>query len=162
MVSLQTELFVEGFGVDCPKQNVGIRQVGKISKESRGTCDQQVCGNLKSILRLSQAQPRHRPRGRAEPVRPRDETQQGGVREKRVRFDEPSSAPASPSDAAEDDGIQSKRTRGKDTRGREFYVTKKDVERFGPTARCPAWTQRKEFQDDMLTTTNVAIESESC
>ena len=30
------------------------------------------------------------------------------------------------------------RTRGKDTRGREFYVTKKDVERFGPTAGCPA------------------------
>ena len=48
-------------------------------------------------------------------------------------------APASASDAAEDDGIRSKskRTRGKDTRGREFYVTKKDVERFGPTARCP-------------------------
>ena len=77
--------------------------------------------------------------GRPEPVRPRDETHQGGVREKRVRFDEPSSTPASASDAAED-GIQSKRTRGKgkDTRGREFYVTKKDVERFGPTARCPA------------------------
>ena len=59
-----------------------------------------------------------RPRERSEPVRPRDETHQGGVREKRVRFDEPSSATASASDAAEDDGIQSKRTRGKDTRGR--------------------------------------------
>ena len=32
----------------------------------------------------------------------------------------------------------SKRTRGEDTQGREFYVTKKDEERFGPTARCPA------------------------
>ena len=59
-----------------------------------------------------------RPRERSEPVRPRDETHQGGVREKRVRFDEPSSAPASASDAAEDDGIQSKRTRGKDSRER--------------------------------------------
>ena len=46
-------------------------------------------------------------------------------------MDEASSAPASGADANEDDGIQSKRTRGKDTRGREFYVTKKDVERFG-------------------------------
>ena len=46
-------------------------------------------------------------------MRPRDETHQGGVPEKRVRFDEPSSAPASASDAAEDGGIQSKRTRGK-------------------------------------------------
>ena len=42
-------------------------------------------------------------------MRPRDETHQGGVPEKRVRFDEPSPA----SDAAEDGGIQSKRTRGK-------------------------------------------------
>ena len=31
----QTELFVEGLCVDCPKQNIGIRQVGKISKECR-------------------------------------------------------------------------------------------------------------------------------
>ena len=58
MVSLHTELFVEGLGVDCPKQNVGIKQDGKILKECRGTCDQQVCWNLKSILRPSQAQPR--------------------------------------------------------------------------------------------------------
>ena len=27
------------------QQNVGIRQVGKISKECRGTCDQQLCWN---------------------------------------------------------------------------------------------------------------------
>ena len=40
------------------QQNVGIRQVGKISKECRGTCDQQLCRNLKSMLSLSQAQPR--------------------------------------------------------------------------------------------------------
>ena len=58
MVSLQTELFVVGLGVDCPKQNVGIKQVGKISKEYRGTCDQQACRNLKSILWPNQAQPR--------------------------------------------------------------------------------------------------------
>ena len=64
-----------------------------------------------------------RKRGRPEPVRARDETQQG-VQEKRGRFDEASSAPTSAGDANEDDGIQSKRTRGKDTRGREFYVTK--------------------------------------
>ena len=49
--------------------------------------------------------------------RPRDETHQGGVRVKRVRFDEPSSAPASASDAAEDDGIQSKRIEGKTLEG---------------------------------------------
>ena len=84
------------------------------------------------------AEAERRKRGRPEPVRARDETQQEGVREKRARFDEASSAPTSAADANEDDGIQSKRTRGKDTRGREFYVTKKDVERFGPTARCPA------------------------
>ena len=29
MVSLQTELFVEGLGVDCPKQNVGIRRLAR-------------------------------------------------------------------------------------------------------------------------------------
>ena len=49
---------MEGLGVDCPKQDVGIKQVGKISKEYRGTGDQQTCRNLKSILRPSQAQPR--------------------------------------------------------------------------------------------------------
>ena len=77
-------------------------------------------------------------RGRPEPVRLTDETQREGVREKRARFDEASSAPTPVANANEGDVIQSKRTRGKDTRGREFYVTKKDVERFGPTARCPA------------------------
>ena len=51
---------MEGLGVDCPKQNVGIKQVGKISKEYRGTCDQQACRNLKSILRPNQAQPRQK------------------------------------------------------------------------------------------------------
>ena len=97
------------------------------------------------MLRLSQAQPRQSEENEGgkgherypEAVRPRKQTHQG-VREKRVRFDDPSSAPASASDAAEDDGIQSKRTRGKDTRGRKFFVTEKDVEIFGPTARCPA------------------------
>ena len=39
-------------GVDCRKQNVGTRQVGKISKKCRGTCDQQVCRNLRSMFRL--------------------------------------------------------------------------------------------------------------
>ena len=84
------------------------------------------------------AEAERRKRGRPEPVRARDATQQEGVREKRAKFDEASSAPASAGDANEDDGIQTKKTRGKDTRGRECYVTKKDVERFGPTARCPA------------------------
>ena len=84
------------------------------------------------------AEAERRKRGRSEPVRARDETQLEGVRENRAKFDEASSAPASGADANEDDGIQSKKTRGKDTRGRDFYVTKKDVERFGPTARCPA------------------------
>ena len=103
---------MEGLGVDCPKQNVGIRQVGKISQECRGICGQQVCRNLRSMLRLSQAQPRQSEENEAgkghegdqNQSGPRDETHQGGVREKRVRFDEPSSAPASASDAAEDDG----------------------------------------------------------
>ena len=164
--------FVEGLGVDCPNQNVGIRQVGKISKECRVTCDQQVSRKPEVDVEVqpgaAEAERRERrwqrPRERSGPVRPRDETHQGGVREKRVRFDEPSSATASASDAAEDDGIQSRRTRGKDTRGREVYVTKKDVGRFGAdsTMSSTVRTQRKEFQDDMLTTTSVAIESESC
>ena len=78
------------------KQNVGIEQVGKISKEYRGTCDQQACRNLKSILRPNQAQPRQSEECEGpEPVRARDETQQEGVREKRAKFDEASSAPAS-------------------------------------------------------------------
>ena len=34
------------------------QQVGKISKEYRGNCDQQACRNLKSTSRPSQAQPR--------------------------------------------------------------------------------------------------------
>ena len=83
------------------------------------------------------AEAERRKRGRPEPVRARDATQQG-VRENRAKFDEASSAPASAADANEDDGIQTKKTQGKDTRWREFYVTKKDVERFGPTARYPA------------------------
>ena len=34
------------------------KQVGKISQEFRGICDQQACRNLKSILRPNQTQPR--------------------------------------------------------------------------------------------------------
>ena len=110
---------MDGLGVDCPKQNVGIRQIGKISKGYRGTRDQQVCQNLRSMLRLSRAQPRQGEENEGGRGHERDQNQSGretkrtkeeGVREKRVRFDEPSSAPASASDAAEDDGIQSKRT----------------------------------------------------
>ena len=105
-------------------------------------CDIRPTGVLEPEVNI-EAQPgaaeaERRKRGRPEPVRARDESQQEGVREKRARVDEASSARTSAADANEDDGIQSKRTRGKDTRGREFYVTKKDVERFGPTARCPA------------------------
>ena len=62
---------MEGLGVDCPKQNVGIKQVGKISKEYHGTCDQQACLNLKSILRPNQAQPRQNEEEGEEPVRQR-------------------------------------------------------------------------------------------
>ena len=120
------------------------------------------------MLRLSQAQPRQSEENEGGKGHERDQKQSGryethqGVREKRVRFDDPSSAPASASDAAEDDGIQSKRTRGKDTRGRKIYVTKiwKGSGRQHDVQHVQ--TQRKEFQDDMLTTTSVAIESESC
>ena len=56
------------------------------------------------------AEAERRNRGRSEPVRARDETQLEGVREKRAKFDEASSTPASGADANEDDGIQSKRT----------------------------------------------------
>ena len=119
-------------------------------------------------MRLSLAQPRQSEENEdgkgheREPVRARDETHQG-AREKRVRFDEPSSALASASNAAEDDGIQSKRTRGKDTRGREFYVTKKDVDRFGPIARCPACADTtKGISGRHAHNDEFAIESESC
>ena len=67
--------------------------------------------------------------GAAEAERARDETQLEGVREKGANFDEASSALASGADVNEDDGIRSKR---------EFFVTKFGVERFGPTAGCPA------------------------
>ena len=49
-------LFVEGLDVDCPKMNVGISQVGRISKEYHGIFDRQVYLHLKLMLRLSQAQ----------------------------------------------------------------------------------------------------------
>ena len=49
---------MEGLDVDCPKQNVGIKQVDKISKEYSGTYVQQTCRNLKSTLRPNQTQPR--------------------------------------------------------------------------------------------------------
>ena len=51
-------LFVERLGVDCPKQSVGTRQVGKISKDCRGICDRRACQRLRSVLRFSQKQPR--------------------------------------------------------------------------------------------------------
>ena len=50
------------------------------------------------------AEAERRKRGRSEPVRARDETQLKGVREKRAKFDEASSAPAAAADANEDDG----------------------------------------------------------
>ena len=84
------------------------------------------------------AEAERRNRGRSEPVRARDETQFEGVREKRAKFDKASSRPVSGADANEDDGIQSKRTRGNYTRGKEFYVTKKDVQMFWQTVGCPA------------------------
>ena len=73
-----------------------------------------------------------RPRERAESVRPRDEAPRGGVQEKRAA----AAAPASASDAAETEP-SAKRTQGGETRAREFYVVRKDGNRFGPTARCP-------------------------
>ena len=39
-------------------------------------------------------------------------------------------------DAAETES-SAKRTRGGDTRAREFYVVREDVNKFGPTPRCP-------------------------
>ena len=68
---------MEGLGVGCPKQNVGIIQVGKISKECRGTCDQQVCQNLRSMLRLSQAQPRQSEENEGGKGHERDQNQSG-------------------------------------------------------------------------------------
>ena len=73
-----------------------------------------------------------RPRERAESVRPRDEAPRGGVQEERAA----AAAPASASDEAETEP-SAKRTRGGDTQAREFYVVRKDANRFGPTARCP-------------------------
>ena len=111
--TLQTALFVEGLGVDCPKQSVGIRQVGRIPKECRGIFDQRACQSWRLTLRLSQAQPRQSEekeggigRGKEESVRPRDEAPRGGVQEERA-----AAAPASASDAAETEP-SAKRTRG--------------------------------------------------
>ena len=56
------------------------------------------------------AEAERRKRDRSELVTTKDETQLG-VREKRAKFDEASSAPASGADANEDDGIRSKRER---------------------------------------------------
>ena len=70
-----------------------------------------------------------RPRERAESVRPRDETPRREVQEERA-----AAAPASASDAAETEP-SAKRTRGGDTRAREFYVVRKDVNKIGPTPR---------------------------
>ena len=132
---------MEGLGVDCPKQNVGQDLKG-VPWNSRPTGVPEPEVNIEAQPGAAEAE--RRKRGRSEPVRARDETQLEGVREKRAKFDEASSAPASGADANEDDGIQSKRTQGKDTRGRESYVTKKDVERFGPTARMSSMCERNE------------------
>ena len=69
--------------------------------------------------------------GRAESVKSRDEARRGGVQEERA-----AAAPASASDAAETEP-SAKRTRRGDTRARAFPVVRKDVNKFGPTARCP-------------------------
>ena len=73
-----------------------------------------------------------RPRERAEIVRPRDEAPRRGVQEERAAA---APASASASDAAETEP-SAKRTRGGDTRAREFYVVRKDVNKFDPTPRC--------------------------
>ena len=68
---------MEGLGVDCPNQNVGIRQVGKISKERRVTCDQQVSRDLRSMLRFSQAQPRQNEENEGGKGHERDQNESG-------------------------------------------------------------------------------------
>ena len=70
------------------------------------------------------------------PVRASDEAPEEGARERRVRFEEPTVAPASASETTETER-SSKRTRGSDTQARYFYVVKRDVIRLGPTPRCP-------------------------
>ena len=72
---------MEGLGVDCPKQNVGIRQVGKISKECRGTCDQQVSRNLRSMLRLSRAQARQSEENEGGKGHEGDQNQKGRIQD---------------------------------------------------------------------------------
>ena len=49
---------MEDLDVDYPKQSVEIRQVGRISKECCGIFDRRACQCRRSMLRLSQAQPR--------------------------------------------------------------------------------------------------------
>ena len=97
---------MEGLGVACQK-NVGIKQVGKISKEYRGTYERDVSEpevNVEAQPEAAEAE--RRKRGRSELVTTKDEIQLEGVREKRAKFDEASSAPASGADANEDDGIK--------------------------------------------------------
>ena len=70
-----------------------------------------------------------KPRERAGPARLRDEAPQGGVQKQRA-----AAALALASDAAETVLTATR------ARGREFYVLKKEVDRFGQTAGCTACT----------------------
>ena len=68
---------------------VGSDRLAGSAKECRGTFDRRECQRRRSMLRLSQAQPRHSeereggrdPEKRAESVRPRDEARRRGVQE---------------------------------------------------------------------------------
>ena len=93
----------------------------------------------RSMLRLSQAQPRQsEEKGGRDPGneqshsdRETKRTEEEGVQEERA-----AAVQASASDAAETEP-SAKRTRGRDTRVRDFFVFRKDVNRFGPRPRCP-------------------------
>ena len=126
---------MEGLGVDCPKQNVGIKQVGKISKEYRGTCDQQACRNLKSILRPHQAQPRQSEENEGDQNLLGPETK---LNKKEYVRNEPNSTRHVQRLHQEQMQMRTMASKRTHSRKRQFYVTKKDVERFGPTAGCPA------------------------
>ena len=131
--------FMEDLDVDHPKQSVGISQVGRISKECRGIFDRRACQCRRSMLRLSQSQPRQseeneggRDPGKEQSHSDREtKCPRGGVQEERA-----AAAPTSASDAAETKP-SARRTRGGDIRATEFYFVRKDVDKFGPTPRCP-------------------------
>ena len=79
---------MEGLDVDCPKQNVGIRQVGKIVKECRWDSRPTSVPEPEVDIEVqpSAAEGERRKRGRPEPVRPRDETQHVKTTPQRTRF----------------------------------------------------------------------------